>query len=215
MRTFDERKEEIFRRSEERIARRKKNMKRIVVTCVPLVLCVTVLTGFLTLGGYGKDESAPEAPWQGAVMDSVANGSGIHYGAWVPESAPGEFDSAETPEMTVQDGDGFALELYRESETYSYQDQEILSMFQSILKMPLGAEISGSSEAWEETNYEASKDALIKGGTYAVALVSANGEKVWYSLQDTRLTRLADGQIYTLTQEQATILHKLLEVKWP
>ena len=48
-----------------------------------------------------------------------------------------------------------------------------------------------------------------------MALVSANGGTIWYELKDKQLTRLADGQIYVLTDDQAMVLHKLMEIAWP
>lgn len=227
MRSFEERKEEIFRRSEKRIAQRKKNIKRVVATCVPLVLCVTALTGYLTLGGGMEKASAPEANWQGAMMDSVANGSDIFYGASAddmelgfngspaPESAPGEYNGAQVPESMETSGAGYRLELYRNGKTYSYKEPEILKLFYSALDVKLGAsedEVVSSGQAIY--GFDPQKDQL-QDGAYAVALVNANGGTIWYELKDKQLTRLADGQIYTLTNEQATILHKLMEVKWP
>ena len=43
MRSFEERKEEIFSRSRARIAQRKKTVRRVLVTCVPLVLCSMIM----------------------------------------------------------------------------------------------------------------------------------------------------------------------------
>ena len=44
MRDFEERKAEIFRRSDERIKERKRNRRRILMTCVPIVLFAGILT---------------------------------------------------------------------------------------------------------------------------------------------------------------------------
>ena len=44
MRNFDERKAEIFRRSENRIKERKRNRNRILAVCIPLCLVITVLS---------------------------------------------------------------------------------------------------------------------------------------------------------------------------
>ena len=227
MRSFEERKEEIFRRSEAKIAQRKKNIKRVVATCVPLVLCVTALTGYLTLGGSMEKASAPETNRQdSAMMDAIANGSGIFYdaegdlqfgfnGAQVPESAPGELNSAPVPESMETSGAGYRLELYRNGKTYSYQEPEILKLFYSALDVKFETSYDAPTSAGLVDNgFDPKKDQLQEGA-YAVALVNANGGTIWYELKDKQLTRLADGQIYTLTDEQATVLHKLLEVKWP
>lgn len=44
MRNFDERKAEIFRRSENRIKERKRNRNRILALCIPLCLIITVMS---------------------------------------------------------------------------------------------------------------------------------------------------------------------------
>lgn len=44
MMNFEDRKAEIFRRSDERIKLRKRNRKRIILSCVPIVLCIGVLS---------------------------------------------------------------------------------------------------------------------------------------------------------------------------
>lgn len=61
MRDFEQRKAEIFRRSEERLTQRKRR-RRMIISCVPIVICIAVLSVFklpdIELGG-GK--SAPDA----------------------------------------------------------------------------------------------------------------------------------------------------------
>lgn len=61
MRDFEQRKAEIFRRSEERLTQRKRR-RRMIISCVPIVICIAFLSVFklpdIELGG-GK--SAPDA----------------------------------------------------------------------------------------------------------------------------------------------------------
>lgn len=47
MRNFEERKTEVFRRSEKRIKERKQRRNNILMTCIPLVLCLTIFGAFL------------------------------------------------------------------------------------------------------------------------------------------------------------------------
>ena len=69
MRDFEQRKEEIFARGKEKIARRKKITKRVVMTCVPVCLCVCIAGGWLALGGFGmSDKAAPEVITQQTGM---------------------------------------------------------------------------------------------------------------------------------------------------
>ena len=112
-------------------------------------------------------------------------------------------------------GAGYRLELYRDGKTYSYQEPEILKLFYSALDVKFETSHDASTSAGQMIyGFEPKKDQLQEGA-YAVALVSANGGTIWYELKDKQLTRLADGQIYVLTDDQAMVLHKLLEVKWP
>ena len=59
MRNFEERKAEVFRRSEKRIKERKARRNHILMTCIPLVLCVTIF-GALFLPKLDYFKSAPE-----------------------------------------------------------------------------------------------------------------------------------------------------------
>jgi len=47
MRNFEERKAEVFRRSEKRIKERRARRNHILMTCIPLVLCLTIFGAFL------------------------------------------------------------------------------------------------------------------------------------------------------------------------
>ena len=63
MRNFEERKAEVFRRSENRIKERKRNRNRILALCVPLcliltVMSVTMLPSMLSIGD--KNSAADE-----------------------------------------------------------------------------------------------------------------------------------------------------------
>ena len=55
MRSLEECKAEIFRRSEEKIKKQKQQRTRILAVCLPLCLCVGALALW---GGFGQDDSA-------------------------------------------------------------------------------------------------------------------------------------------------------------
>ena len=62
MRNIQECYEEALRRSEEQIKERKKRRTRILVACIPMVLCLTIFAGFLSPGlGVTTDMAEPEA----------------------------------------------------------------------------------------------------------------------------------------------------------
>ena len=225
MRSFEERKEEIFRRSEQKIAQRKKNIKRVVATCVPLVLCVSALTGYLTLGGSMEKASAPEAPWQGgAMMDSVANGSDMFYdaegdlqfgfnGAQVPESAPGEQNGASVRPDHYEEV--IKLCVGRDYRYFSYHQEYIVDAFLEILEGESYGPVEEDRIRSEKyfSSFDPAKDELLEDDEYIVTLVYPGHTIVNFILRGDRLTR-ADGVSYHLTQEQATLLHNMAEDNW-
>ena len=63
MRTLDECKAEIFRRSEEKIKQRRKTRNRVLAACIPLCLCLSVGTvGALSGAFAAKGENMAAAP---------------------------------------------------------------------------------------------------------------------------------------------------------
>lgn len=78
MRSLEECKAEIFRRSEEKIKQRKKMRNRVLATCVPVCLCVVIGAAGAFSGAFGaKSENMAQAPesagWNGngfGLMDA-------------------------------------------------------------------------------------------------------------------------------------------------
>ena len=78
MRNLDECQAEVFRRSEKRIKARKQNRKRIMIACVPLVLCI-VVCGTLLVSDVGNptDEQTRElfqVQYSGAMGTDAVGG---------------------------------------------------------------------------------------------------------------------------------------------
>lgn len=104
MRSFEERKEEIFRRSEKKIAHRKKTVRQVIATCVPLVLCLGTLSGIWLLRGPTKmDNAAPGAAGSdlnyGMVADQESNFN-ENVMCDCPPEAPATTDADHTKENT-------------------------------------------------------------------------------------------------------------------
>ena len=126
MRSFEERKEEIFRRNEKRIAQRKKTVKRVVLTCVPLVLCVSAVTGYLALGGFGKmDNAAPESPMAPnySLQDSAVSNGAVAPDAPEAPQAPGGMPYAAAVSVQIQTAAG----------ERTYTDARILEQMVALL----------------------------------------------------------------------------------
>ena len=66
MRSLDECKAEIFRRSEIKIKQRKKNRNRVLAACIPLCLCISIGAAGVFSGAFGaKSENMAAAPESG------------------------------------------------------------------------------------------------------------------------------------------------------
>lgn len=209
MRDFEQRKEEIFARGRKKIARRKKITKRVVMTCVPLVLCVCIAGGWVVVRNGGAklamDSAAPEADM---AMDSIAYGDANYNGAQVPEMSPADDKLNMSPADGAPEA-GMQLELYRGGRAYAYTDQEILDLFLQILEETPADATNGDNSG---TGYpEPGK--IIEDEPYQVKLCYPDGQEAWYILRGAQLTS-QDGEVYALSQEQASILHKLMEIDW-
>ena len=105
MRSFEQRKEEILLRSEKRIKQRKRAVKSVIAACVPLVLCVTVLSGYLMLGGFGSsDMLAPEAALEPNYSSAGADLPDAPQEEW-PESMPMQLCSVQVADQIYTDAE--------------------------------------------------------------------------------------------------------------
>lgn len=108
MRSFEERKAEIFRRSQEKIIKRRKTVYQVVLSCVPLVLCLGTLSGIWLLHGPMKMDNAagaPEAngsPNYGMVADQESYFNEDEMCDCPPE-APGQTPSVMAPNTAGAD----------------------------------------------------------------------------------------------------------------
>lgn len=211
MRSFEERKEEILRRSEKRIAQRKKTVKRVILTCVPLVLCVSAVTGYLALGGFGKmDNAAPESPMAPnySLQDSYASNGAI---ADAPESAelpqaPGGMPYAAAVSVQIQTVAG----------EQTYTDARILDQVVALLP---SEPITADSAQVPETTLapQRAEETDIKtngaGGNYGtkrscvLTVTYEDGSTVTYTVTGNRIS--GDENSRELTQQQLAWLEDL------
>lgn len=201
MRNFEERKEEIFRRSQVRIAKRRKTAYRVIAACVPVVLCVSVVSGYLLLGGFGMKSAAPEANMSPnySMQDCVEENMGV----------------AMDP-LSMQIGNG--------TDARTCTDPVLLQLFADVaadqapgLEAPESAtEPVTESTQESDTKYGAagskcpSAEDIIDAEPYPIAVTYMDGTTVWFTLRGNRLTR-EDGQTCMLTDEQAAALRAFLE----
>ncbi len=110
MMNHEQRKNEIMRRSSRRIQLR----RRVITACVPLVLCVAALSGWMLSGGVSKD----------SVLNDVAH-ENKSESALLPESG-----------QTVQK----SLLISAQVDSRTYTDRETLAFLEELLALPVNPE---------------------------------------------------------------------------
>lgn len=195
MKDFQERRAEIFRRSEKRIAQRRRR-NRAIMSCVPLVICIAVLSAvklpFLTAHKDGTN-----SPSEQIAMDTAAPSDGAS-------------DSAVTSAVKIQGNGytGFFSEVI--------EDPEKVENIKSVMEEICGTDFSsekdgapagaipqpGGNAVPEEPNENKSPS------SYTVTVISPEGEK-FYRISGEELTK-EDGSRITLTDEQLKEITSLL-----
>ena len=126
MRNFEERKAEIFRRSEERINERRKNRRRIVACCVPLCLCIAVLTAIYipkkkeksgSTNNYGYSQPAEEFPY--TSLELVGNNTELSNTADIKDIYEIINSAFETDSALSDQSDGRALSTAQTNQNHS------------------------------------------------------------------------------------------------
>ena len=195
MRTMQECYEEALRRSAERIKERKKRRTRILVACIPMVLCLTVFAGFLLPGlGVTTDKAAPEA---GPPLFNAESAMG--------DGAVILMDSVEVV------GNGLAHKFTSPEEV-----QEIMDFITSIVSTP---QTNTTAETFDIiTDDSLTDDALILPGGdtlvngYQITLLHSSGTTEEYTLLGPSLTNCATGEVFLLNEEIYFALKDLLGI---
>lgn len=207
MRSFEERIAEIDRRSKQIIHMRKQRRKHMLMACMPLVLCLVVVSAFVL-------------PWmQNTRKSSMTNGA--------TEAQPGDpmQDRQESfscyvaqidisgPDFSISYGDEAKVEAisnWLDGCTVKYSENH------SISDTNTRGEIFDETDIAEDGTYAAADD-----GTYAAAgstddteltiIVTQNGgEKTEYHFSENTLRNLKTNQIYILSEEQVADLMGIL-----
>lgn len=196
MRDFQERRAEIFRRSERRIAKRRRR-NRVIMSCIPVVICIAVLSAvklpFLTVHKDGVD-----SPSEQTAIDTVS---------------PSGSDSDATVSSSVKvQGNG-----YTGFFSEVIEDPEKVENIKRVMEEICGADYSSGK-------YEAPAGALPQPGgnavpekpnenkstpSYTVTVISPEGENV-YRISGEELINEEDGSQVTLTDKQLKEITSLL-----
>ena len=195
MRELHECQAEVFRRSEKRIKERKQRRNHILMACIPLVLCITLLGAFLFPG------ATPEDP--------RFNGSA---GGGLTEE---KFESLSCPiaKITVTGGNF--------SQTYKEVEDLLLISDQLYSYGSRGSETNGTTDDGIASEGEDRKENAddVSGSVadsaniaYTITLITHEGVKTEYRLAGKTLENLTTKQTYHLSQTQVNELYELLGI---
>lgn len=190
MRTLLECQAEVFRRSEQRIRKRRQRRKWVLTICVPLVLCLSLL------GIFWPGEVPPAVEDSG---DNLTNES-YFYAARVDVSGKGA-DATYTDAQEVQAITDFLNTLAGKSIQYSNSGNGTTRGEQeSVL-------------ADEALSQDVSIDTTAGSGSgYQITVTMASGAATTYLLTGSTLQNLDTHQLYALTAAQLSRLQDLLGI---
>ena len=192
MRNFEERKAEVFRRSENRIKERKRNRNRILTMCIPLCLVITVLSVTML------PSLVP------ANNKNMANDR-------TPEAVGGlTGNSAEIVSVLVS-GAGLTPETNILVEDTNKVAQIYYTVQSSFVSSGGGNKESAKEEAEDDALTEENKDYSQSGTTnfssgYKLTFIADNGTQSTYTLNGYVLTDNNTNKSVTLTDTQRSLI---------
>ena len=195
MRELHECQAEVFRRSEKRIKERKQRRQRILMTCIPLVLCLTIFGAFLfpqLNNNMQAPEGMPESKTQ-AAMGQDEN-----------QSMP-----CSIAEIKVS-GNGVSIRYTDVADLLLISDQ--LNTYGTREPETSGTTNEDGSDRSENADDVVGGVADSVNAAYTITLITHEGEKTEYQLIGNTLFNQTTNQAYTLTYEQAKELREILGV---
>ena len=195
MRELHECQAEVFRRSEKRIKERKQRRRRILMTCIPLVLCLTIFGTFLfpqLNNNMQAPEGMPESETQ-AAMGQDENQS----------------MTCSIVEIKVS-GNGVSIRYTDVADLLLISDQ--LNTYGTRAPETSGTTNEDGSDRSENADDVVGGVADSVNAAYTITLITHEGEKTEYQLIGNTLFNQTTNQAYTLTYEQVKELREILGV---
>lgn len=195
MRSFEERKEEIFLRSEKRIKQKKKNRIRVLSIVLPLCICAVGLTVFLNPDKKSADN-----------VNKYAN-----YESYVTNDIETEINYSVVNVIT----DDEAVKNYT-ADTDAERVFDISNTLNSYFGYDTEAEVDTGESSTQSYSYAtttplenetSTKGNGAKADGYEIETVDSNGIRVVFTLKENCLTNSNTGESVALTK---TELLKLL-----
>ena len=205
MRNFDERKAEIFRRSENRIKERKRNRNRIIALCVPLCLCIAILSVIYLpdmMISSDKSNIADEMNMAGGVEDS----SGFIYTAF--EITSTKTAKSDTDKENIENIYDVIQSAFTVNDYSDDVEEETTTNKGEFPQEQKPSTQKGESTLKDEENHSTGLVGYFsKGVTYTLTFTADNGQKMTYILYDGILTNETTNESVTLNEDQLKDLY--------
>ena len=206
MRNFEERKAEVFRRSENRIKERKRNRNLILAMCIPLCLVLTIFS-FTMLPGMlpvGHDDAENEG--FGNISDGIADTDGagnpglVHNFVMVDVKGTGAQSQYHS---TIENAPG-VNEVFEQIYTILIPHESHNDIVGDFSDGTVGIPDSdGSDELKDYTNN-------TKASSYIITMSTANGVNRTFTLTENKLYDTELNVEVELTAEQVSNLKSAL-----
>ena len=196
MRNFEERKAEVFRRSEKRIKERKRNRIRILALCIPLCLVITV--------------------WSIMILPAMLPANKSNNSAGEGMDIMGGVDGTEAAFVRVEVvSTGTATQSSIQKDDVNEVAQIYYSVQSSFVNSGGGNKESAKEEAEDDVLTEENKDYSQSGTTnlssgYRIIFTTENGAQTTYLLTGDKLVNEATKQETILTEDQRSNLLNML-----
>lgn len=196
MRNFEERKAEVFRRSENRIKERKRNRNRILALCIPLCLIVTVWSIMILPAMMPASKSNNNAGEGMDIMGSVDGTDAAFVRVEVMSTG------TATQSTILKDNADEVAQIY-----YTVQS--------SFVSSGGGNKESANDKAEDDALTEENKDYSQSGTTnlssgFRIIFTTENGAQTVYSLSGDKLLNETTKQETILTVDQRSNLLDML-----
>ena len=206
MRNFDERKAEIFRRSENRIKERKRNRNRIFALCVPLCLCIAILSVIYLpdmMISPDKSNTAEDMNMAGGVENS----SGFIYTSF--EITSTKVAKSDTDKQNIENIYNIIQSAFTVNDYSDDVEEETTTTDKSEFPQEQKPSTQkGESALKGDENYSTDLvEFFSKGVTYTLTFAADNGQKKVYTLCDNILTNEATNESVTVIEDQLKDLY--------
>lgn len=189
---------EVFRRSEKRIKARRQRRNRILITCIPVALCLTICGTILLPGVTPTGKSDPKngveamegmgnseyTSLSSSIAKITVSGDGVSRTITDSEELLRIIDRLHLNGITPPESNGMSVE--------DFQDN--------------GADYKEHSNS---TSGVVSDSAITE---YTIILYSHEGDVTQYELSGNALKNLTTNETYTLSPKQVDELLKILEL---